>query len=499
MACEYSITGEQIGFGKDADIFLAERDKRKFALKIFKEPRAIYNPIEVDIQFKLKNEFLVRGEDILTPGICDINSPGLVSQHFPIRLKDQLPFMTYKDKKRIMIELAKGMRCLHNNKYLYLDCKLENCMLKKDRDSYKGVLIDFGLSSYAPKGIDKGLKTIQRRTNTFYTPPECIKEYDDGYYYNNKSDIWCLGIVFMRILTDNADYLPDYIVKDTTFPDFTGLAEFYLRNLTEDFVVNFMEKNVADKIRHDEVKGDDVKHAQERKNMLGLLMSMIRVNEKKRISISDVIGHPFFREENKIDECKKDIIKPISLQDVEFEYFAGIFTIIEYLRDHFDTQCIALFFMAVDIYLRNVYALTLKSEEFDEERADKLAKNCCLIAFKYYNWSELKNYSPDLSKKLYSKEFVIEETIIYKRLNGKIREERYFENAKNRKELELIYKRFIQPKRNPDENIYVSELDFSINANILNYLKEDGVEYIKKLDLREKENIWNIQIRDFFT
>ena len=496
MACEYNISNEKIGFGKDADVFLAEKDKSNFALKIFKQPKAIYNPVEIDIQFKLKNEFLVRGEDILEPGICDLNSPGLVSQYFQTRLKDQLQFLSYKDKKRIMIELAKGMQCLHNNKYLYLDCKLENCMLKKFKETYKGVLIDFGLSSYAPKGIEEGIMTFQRRISSYYTPPECIKEYNTGYYYNNKSDIWCLGLVFMLILTDNTEYLPGYIVKDTTFPDFTNLAQFYLDNFSGDNIVNFINEKVLPNIRHEEAKIPE-----EKKNITLLLANMIQVNSKKRADIIKVVNSVFFKDENKIGECKKNPVPNISLQDVNSSYYAGIFTIIEYLRKHFEKQCVVILFVAIDLYLRNVYALEEKYEEFNIKEADKLAKNCCLIAFKYYNWSELKTYPEELSKKLYGKEFVKDETVIYKRLRGIIFEERYFENCKNKKELQYIYFNFIQSKTNPEENIEFEAEEGNygeINMNIINYLNKDGKDFIKNLDFREKENIWNIHIRDFF-
>ena len=101
MACEYNFTNEKIGFGKDADIFLIEKEKKKYALKKFKQPSAVYNPVEIDIQFKLNNRFLIKGEDILEPGVCDMNSPGLVSQLYSIRLKDQLQYLNYKEKKNI--------------------------------------------------------------------------------------------------------------------------------------------------------------------------------------------------------------------------------------------------------------------------------------------------------------------------------------------------------------------------------------------------------------
>ena len=369
-------------------------------------------------------------------------------------------------------------------------------MLKKDKDEYKGVLLDFGLSSYSPKEIDKGILTIQRRIDPYYTPPECIKEYDEGYYYNNKSDVWCLGIVFMLILTDNTEYLPDYIVKDTTLPDFTGLAQFYLDNLTESKLFDYMEKNVYDKIRHPEAKTPE-----ERKNILDLMVGMIRINEKKRFTISEVLNRSFFKDSNKIDECKKEPIKNISLEYVEPKYYFFIYTIIDYLRKHFEKQCVSILFMAIDLYLRNVYILTLQFKEFDFKEVNKLAKNCCLIAFKYYNWSELKNYPKELSEKLYSKEFVKEETIIYKRLKI-ISTERYFENAKNKRELKKLYKHFIQESSEPEENIEIIMNDDTrlvINANIINYLNTDATEFIRRFDYREKEKIWDIQIRDFFS
>jgi hypothetical protein len=35
-------------------------------------------------------------------------------------------------------------------------------------------------------------------------------------------------------------------------------------------------------------------------------------------------------------------------------------------------------------------------------------------------------------------------------------------------------------------------------ANYAQIQNKDGKDFIKSLDFREKENIWNIQIRDFF-
>ena len=166
----------------------------------------------------------------------------------------------------------------------------------------------------------------------------------------------------------------------------------------------------------------------------------------------------------------------------------------------FERECVNLFFFAIDLYLRNIYKLTVEFIDFEYTEMEKLAKACCLLAFKYYNWSELKNYPKALSDKLYSKDFAREEAIIYKRLNGKINEERYFSNTKNKKELQEIYKFFIRQSKNSDDNLeFITEdTKYVININIINYLNQDAKEFISRLDIRETSNLWNVKIRDFF-
>jgi hypothetical protein len=113
----------------------------------------------------------------------------------------------------------------------------------------------------------------------------------------------------------------------------------------------------------------------------------------------------------------------------------------------------------------------------------------------------MKNaYDKGLGKKLYSEEFAKDEAIIYKRIDGKINEERYFSNAKNMKELKEIYKFFIQKKKNPDDNIeFINDFTrYVINGNIIDYLNKDGKEFIDRFDIRGKNDIFKIKIRDFF-
>ena len=85
-------------------------------------------------------------------------------------------------------------------------------------------------------------------------------------------------------------------------------------------------------------------------------------------------------------------------------------------------------------------------------------------------------------------------------MNGKINEERYFSNAKNKKELQEVYKFFIQQSKNPDNNLeFITEdTKYVININIINYLNVDAKDFINRFDIREKSNLWNIKVRDFF-
>lgn len=98
-------------------------------------------------------------------------------------------------------------------------------------------------------------------------------------------------------------------------------------------------------------------------------------------------------------------------------------------------------------------------------------------------------------------EFILNEVRLYKALNGKINEERYFSNSKSHIELFEVYKNLIYPY---DKNMELKIKDdkgeeFIINKNIINYLNQDAKKFIDYFNLKEKDDLSRITIEKFFS
>jgi serine/threonine protein kinase len=478
--CKYDIV-KTLGEGAFGKVYLVnDKRKKKLAYKTLIPNKSskkfkIKNPIELDIMFRLESPHLLKGVEILPPGICK-KEFGIVSEYLSGDTFDDIGNMNFEQRKFIMFDICKAVKCLHDNDYLHLDIKLNNTMYVKEKDKIRTVLIDYGACSYTPYGVDVGIMTNTPRFTYDYTSPEgCISDDYDMYHYTNKNDIWALGITLLEIIAGGSvDFVPDKLTElyenEESEMSFSLFSEFLKKYLSDKKINWFMDYYFFYYAPKDLKKED--------KNLLkDLIKNMLKINPNERYNIDQIINHSYFddvRNTNALfyKSCKFVKEEIIDLKDIDISLLNKISRIVIFCKKFFFDKTSYILFMAVDIYLRTIS----KIDYFPD-----LEIISALIAYKYFYWGEYSENNPVD----YLSKFTDKENMIYEALGGKIRSERYFHNCNNIEEVKFLYNHFIKP---------VEKGKF--NPNLIDFLKYDGKEFMDEHRISSnKKEVYNFKIQ----
>jgi serine/threonine protein kinase len=500
--CQYkSIKSKSIGEGNYGEVFIVEKDDKKFAYKRLRKEddytgrvtsRNINNSIELDILFRLNSPYLNKGESIVEIGECDKNFLGLVVNILNKDLFNSLidNELEYSKKKKIMKDVALGLKCMHDNNYVHLDIKPENMMYKKENDDVTGVLIDYGLASYNP--TKKPFYTQHPRITHGYEPPSALEEYKDkktkGHYYgkySSTSDIWSLGISFGEIIANGRKMV------DTR------------KEVSKDVLTKlFNENNISDTLEKRVFKYVKFNDEKEKALLMDLLINMLMINDNERYTIKQVINHSYWLSSNvpifSLEYCRNyvpDIID-LSKYPIQDLHYLGVYEIVDYCKKKLANYPLEIFFMAIDIYLRTIIKCS-PEEKITYKKVKNLAVASCLVAYKFFNWSEEYEDFIEEEGKITSNE----EIQIYKALNGIIKADRYFEEAETFEDLTNIYNTLLF---HSEDNVKFFEDEgykYMINKNILNYLNvSDPKQFMVSMRKKEFKPVdkYELKIKDFF-
>ena len=228
---------------------LIKRDifEQKLINQINKEISIMYN-VNHPYSVKLVNHFEDNEKLYL---IMELASNGNLYNFIQKNKKDKIKNMDLI--KKLIIQTIEIIKYLHSLNIIYRDIKPENILLDKD---YNVKLCDYGWATYFTPGK---FLTVYCGTPE-YVSPEMLKKYP----YNEKVDIWGIGVLIFELVF--------------------GYAPFS-SNFNEDRYNN---------IKSGKIKWPDDLN-EEYKKIKDLIEKILKVNPNDRISLNDIENHPWLK------------------------------------------------------------------------------------------------------------------------------------------------------------------------------------------------------------
>ncbi|XP_068215410.1 aurora kinase A-like [Palaemon carinicauda] len=251
--------GRPLGKGKFGNVYLARERKSKtvIALKVvFKNVLAkagVTHQVrrEVEIQSHLRHPNILRlyGYFHCEKRVYLILEFARYGEMYKVLCSQPEKRFTEHQAANYMIQLISALKYCHSKKVIHRDIKPENILIAADGQLK---IADFGWSVYSPN---------ERRTTLCgtldYLPPEMI----EGRMYDEKVDIWSLGVLCYEFLAGK----PSFEAKSHA-ETFKRIARVDIR-----FPTHFSE---------------DVKD---------LICRMLRYNPRDRLSFDAIMEHPWIK------------------------------------------------------------------------------------------------------------------------------------------------------------------------------------------------------------
>ena len=201
------------------------------------------NSVEIIDYYDNENEFIIIME------LCD-------DTLFDALCKTEKGF-SVEEIRQILLELNNVFKRMNKFNISHRDIKLNNILIKylnKEKTKFKILLSDYGVSNHL-NSITQNYST--HAGTSLIMAPEILNDEK----YNNKCDLWSLGVIIYQLYTKEYPYHAP------------------------------VEKGILNQINK---KGKTVLNVIEDKQLKDLLSKLLKKNPKKRISWEEYFNHPFF-------------------------------------------------------------------------------------------------------------------------------------------------------------------------------------------------------------
>jgi len=203
----------RIGGGGMGEVYRAERVDGQFAQEVaIKVMRDGFNPEGLAARFKAERQILASLDHpnlakVLDGGIAEDGVP-----YFVMELVDGEPIDVFVARRRLSVDdrvrlfrsVCQVVHYAHQKRVVHRDLKADNILVRHD-----GVvkLVDFGIAKRIEPGASEAATrtaTAQRAMTLVYSSPEQVR----GGEITPASDIYSLGVVLYRLLTNASPYPP---------------------------------------------------------------------------------------------------------------------------------------------------------------------------------------------------------------------------------------------------------------------------------------------------
>jgi len=371
--CGYKVI-EFIGGGTFSNVYLVEKNNKKYALKKFTDEISSDTFNELDVLSRISHPNIIKVHEMfLEENSCN---PCLILELAEKDLRRYLILntsMTVIQRYKMMNQLACALEYLHKNFIIHSDLKPQNILVKDNNV----MISDFGQS----KIYYKTEKSVERNSydeigSRWWRAPELfLFEEDDEekkFYYDYKIDVWSLGLIFVQILNGNflgSENLIDIEKIDNQVKDFAKDV------VNEKQILSYLEREM---------------NFPEREKLIDLLKGMLRINPKDRLSSTQIVDHPFFQNFRCVPGIYKEEIFDIK-PSIKYNSFRK--ETWNKLRNNFNRKRLDILFQALDLYDRYASIIYPKNE-----KDNLLIATSCLTIFDI-----LDDYTEEISGSLQDK------------------------------------------------------------------------------------------------
>ena len=374
----------------------------KRAVKIFKSSYTFESMAEIDILFRLKCPYLLKGIEINKFN----NELGIIMELGNITLREIFPKLSKENLVNISYQLSAGILYLHNQGYYHLDLNSSNCLVSSlsTQPYYQVKIIDFGLSgAIHNKNI---FSTFSQRVTVTERSPESF----NAKYYSDKVDVWSLGMIFIEIFAGELPYIVDWEHTSDLFKRDNGILNMQskLSNKTADrkkleqkmydhCIPNQIRLLFKDNTVKDNYLRDALTPFFPNTNWLDLLSKMLMYDPNSRISILEVTNHEVFKNIKPICDnffTSETIIEEdnFNLINLNNDNLLQIKSILSYIHDIYNISAEALF-IAIEMALK-IFVLKPNVDNFKSYVMSCI--NISLKIFELENHTSFKYKIPDL-------------------------------------------------------------------------------------------------------